>query len=155
MAHIENTLNDLKKENLIALLLNLQNDWEKLMEKLCKRLDTLSNTVDNLSSKLYQVESSLVLSKIVNDNLLNCITSHEGSLHVQEHYSRRECLEVVDIPTSVGDKNRQSTACSILNQIDVPCGPEDLEDYHRIKVDHTIVKFSSRRKSSEVPLKKK
>ena len=45
--------------------------------------------------------------------------------------------------------------CNILNEIDVPCGPEDLEDCHRIKGDRTILKFSSRRKSSEVLRKKK
>ena len=77
MAHTENTLKDLKKENLIALVLNLQNDREKLMEKFCERLDTLSNTVDNLSSKLDLFESSLVLTKTVNDNLLNRITTLE------------------------------------------------------------------------------
>ena len=75
MAHTENTLKDLKKENHIALVLNLQNDQEKLMEKFCERLDTLSNTVDNLSSKLDLVESSLVVTKTVNDNLLNLITT--------------------------------------------------------------------------------
>ena len=44
------------------------------------------------------------------------------------------------IPISIDDKNLQSTACNILNEIDVPCGPEDLEDCHRIKGDRTIVK---------------
>ena len=81
MAHTENMLKDLKKENLIALILNLQNERDKLMETFCKRLHTLSNTVDNLSSKLDPVESSLVLTKSVNDNLLNCITTLERSLH--------------------------------------------------------------------------
>ena len=61
MAHTENTLKDLKKENLIALVLNLQNEWDKFMEKLCERLDALSNTVDNLTSKLDLVESCLVM----------------------------------------------------------------------------------------------
>ena len=45
------------------------------MEKFCECLDTLSNTVDNLSSKLDLVESSLVVTKTVNDNLLNHITT--------------------------------------------------------------------------------
>ena len=85
MAHTENTPKDLKKENLIALVLNLQNDKEKLMEKLCERLDTLSNTVDNLSSKLGLVESSLVLTKTVNDNLLDRVTTLERSVHAQEN----------------------------------------------------------------------
>ena len=75
MAHIENMLKDLKKENLIALVLNLQNERDKFMEKFCERLDTLSNTVNNLSSKLDLVESSLVVTKTVNDNLLNHITT--------------------------------------------------------------------------------
>ena len=44
------------------------------------------------------------------------------------------------IPISIDDKNLQSTTCNILNEIDVPCDPEDLEDCHRIKGDHTIVK---------------
>ena len=47
------------------------------MEKYCERLDTLSNTVDNLSSKLDLVESSLVVTKPVKDNLLNRITTLE------------------------------------------------------------------------------
>ena len=142
MAHTENTLQDLKKENLIALVL--------LYITYCECLDTLYNTVDNLLSKKDLVESSLVVTKTVNDNLLNSITMLERSLHAQEQYSRRECLEIVGIPASVDDKNLQATVCNILNEIDVPCGSEDLEDCHRIKGDCTIAKFSSRRKSSGV-----
>ena len=92
MAHAENTLKDLKRENLIALLaINLQNDREKLMKKSCERLDTISNIDDNLSSKLDLVKSSLIVTKTVNDNLLNlnCITTLERSLHDQEQCSRR------------------------------------------------------------------
>ena len=84
MAHTENTLQDLKKENLIALVL--------LYITYCECLDTLYNTVDNLLSKKDLVESSLVVTKTVNDNLLNSITTLERSLHAQEQYSRRECL---------------------------------------------------------------
>lgn len=53
-----NALKNLKKEHLIALMLNLQHDREKPMEKFCQPLDTLSNTVNNLPSKLDQNESS-------------------------------------------------------------------------------------------------
>ena len=72
------------------------------MEKFCKRLDTLSNTVDILSSTLDQFELSLIATKTVNDNLLNRIISLERSIHTL--YSRRECLETVGIPTSVDDE---------------------------------------------------
>ena len=119
----------------------------KLLEKFCECLDTSSNTVDNLSNKLYQVESSLVVTKTVNDDLLNHITILKKRLHAQEQYSRRECLEIVGIPTSINEKNIQLTVCNILNKIDVP--PEDREDCHRIEGDHTIFKFSRRKKSSK------
>ena len=155
MAHTENTFKDLKKKNLIALVFKMTEKslWKNSQHSQC--LDTLSNTVDNLSSKLDLVESSLAVTKTVNDNLLNCITTVKRSLHAREQYSRKECLEIADIPISIDDKNLQLTVCIILNEIDIPCGPEDLEDCHRIKGDCTIVKFSSRRKSSEVLHKKK
>ena len=83
MTHTENLLSDLKKENLFALVVNLQNKQEKFMEKFCERLNNLCNTVDNLSRKLEQVESSLVVTKTVNDNLLNRITLLDKS-NIQE-----------------------------------------------------------------------
>ena len=101
------------------------------------------------------VELSLVVTKTVNDNLLNRIATLERSLHAQEQYSRRECLEIVGISVSIDDKNLQATVWNILNEIDVPCGSEDLEDCYRIKGDRTILKFRSRRKSSEILRKKK
>ena len=81
-------------------------------------------------------------------------SSLERSLHSQEQFSRRECLEVVGILSSVDDKNLQSTACSILGGINVVCDSNNIENCHRIKEDRTISKFSSRRKSSKVLNKK-
>ena len=72
-------------------------------------MDTLSDIVANLSSKLDLVELSLVVTKTVNDNLLNRIATLERSLHAQEQYSRREGLEVVGISVSIDDKNLQAT----------------------------------------------
>lgn len=106
----------MKKENLIALVLNLKDDWEKSMEKFCTILDNLFNTVDNLSTQLDQVELSFVVTKIVNNNLLNWIASFERSLYAQEQYNRAECLEVVGIPTSVDDKNLQVTVWKFQEQ---------------------------------------
>ena len=52
MAHTENTPNDFKKEILISLVLNLQSDRDKVIDTLGQRIDNLTSTVDNLSSKL-------------------------------------------------------------------------------------------------------
>ena len=48
MAHTENTLKDLKKENLISLVLSLQSDCDKVINTLGQRIDNLISTVDNL-----------------------------------------------------------------------------------------------------------
>ena len=155
MAHTENTLKDLKEENLTSLVLSWQSDNDKSTDTLGQHIDNLTSTVDNLSSKLAHVESSLLVTKTVNNELLKCVTSLERGLHSQEQYSRKECLEVVSIPSSVNDKNLQSMVCSILGDIDVVCNSIDIKDCHQIKGDRNIIKFSSRRKSSGVLNKKK
>lgn len=77
------------------------------MEKFCKRLDNLSNNVDDLWNKLVQIESSLALTKTANDHLLNRFTSLERGLHAQEQYSRREYIVFFGIAFSVDDKRLQ------------------------------------------------
>ena len=120
---------------------------------LLQHIDNLTSIVDNHSSKLVQVESSLVVTKTVNNKLLRRVTSLERGIHSQEQYSRREWF--VAIQSSVDDKNLKSTVCTISADINVVCDSNDIEDCHRIKRDRTTIKFSSRRKSSEVLNKKK
>ena len=58
MAHTEITLKDFKRENLISLVLSLQSERDKFIDTLGHCIDNLISTVNNLSSKLAQVESS-------------------------------------------------------------------------------------------------
>ena len=52
------------KKNGIALILNLQNERKRFMEKFFECFDSLSSTVDNSSSKLDHVELSLIATKM-------------------------------------------------------------------------------------------
>ena len=119
-----------KKGKSYCIVLNLQNELDKLMENFCKCFDTLSNTVDNLSSKPDLVESSLVVIKTVNDNLLNRITTLERRLHAQEQYSRRECLEIVGIPVAMDDKNLQILKIVIESKVTIPSSSLAAEENH-------------------------
>ena len=58
MAHTGITLKDFKRENLISLVLSLQSERDKFIDTLGHCIDNLISTVNNLSSKLAQVESS-------------------------------------------------------------------------------------------------
>ena len=83
MAHTEITLKDLKKANLVSLVLSLQSECDKFIGTLVPHIDNLTSSVNNLSSKLAQVESSLVVSKTVNNKLLKLVISLEGGFHSQ------------------------------------------------------------------------
>ena len=104
MAHTEIKLKDLKKENLINLVLSLQSEHDRYTDTLGQRIDKVNSTVNNLSRKLAQVASSLVVTKAVSNELLKRATLLERALNRQEQCSRRECLEVVGITSSVNDK---------------------------------------------------
>ena len=88
MAHTEITQKDIKKENLISLVLRFQSERDKFIDTLGQRINNLTSTVDNLLCKLTQVESSLVVTKTVNNELLKPVTLLERLLHSQEQYSR-------------------------------------------------------------------
>ena len=60
MAHTEISVKDFKRENLISLVLSLQSERDKFIDTLGHCIDNLISTVDNLSNKLAQVESSSV-----------------------------------------------------------------------------------------------
>ena len=98
-----------------------------------------------------------MVSETVNNEILKRVTSTslEMGHNSQEQDSRRECLKTVGIPSSLDEKNLQSTVYSILGEIDLVCQPNDIENCHRNRKERAIIKFSSRRKSSEVLNKKK
>ena len=92
MVHTEISLKHLKEENHVSLVLSLQSEREKFIDTLGQRISNLTSTVDNLPSKLAQVDSSLVVTKTVNNEILKCVTSLDLGVHSQEQYSRRECF---------------------------------------------------------------
>ena len=112
-----------------------------------------TSTVDNLTSKLIQFDSSLFATKTVNSKLLKRVYFTWEGFHSQEQYGRRECLDVGIQSCGIG-KNFQSTFCSILGEIDVVCDSNNIEDCHRVKGGSTIIKCSSRREFSKVLNKK-
>ena len=65
----------------MSFVLSLQSELDKFLDTLDQRIDNLPSTVDNLSRKLVQVESCLVVTKTVNNELLKPVTSLEWSLH--------------------------------------------------------------------------
>ena len=58
-------------------------------------------------------------------------------------YSRRECVEVVGLPSSIEDKDLEPTVCRVLQHIGVGIKGEGIEACHRLnkKSDRTSLSF--------------
>ena len=91
------------------------------------------------------------MSKNVSSLLTEQMDNVERQCWANAQYSRRECLEVVGIPSSVNVKDLEGKVCTIFNRIGVAVKPDDIEACHRLYNDKkTIVKFSKRKVCEQV-----
>ena len=66
-------------------------------------------------------------------------------------YSRRECLEVAGIPTSIPQQNLEEKVCQIFEAIGVSVDKNDIYDCHRLRnKEQTIFKFLRRKDCKQV-----
>ena len=73
-----------------------------------------------------------------------------GQINAQ--YSRRECLEVDEMPRQVDDKNLETKVLSIFQKIDCKINPTFIDDCHRLgkNNDRVIVKFTRRKDCKQI-----
>ena len=96
MAHTENSLNRLNKDDLIRLALDYQQKYDSTLDKISKELAELRKSYNNL-------ESDLTITKVVNESLRNQIITLERQCWSNAQYSRRETLEISGIPEDTDD----------------------------------------------------
>ena len=144
-------LNKLTKDEVIAFTLEVQEKYnEKLhisekLEQAINDISLLQKTVEDLCKKNVELESSLAVSKNVNDQLLKRVVDLERQTNANSQYSRRECLEISGIPKKVDDDNLEAKVCEIFSSIDVEVSTDRVEACHRLKNNRTIIKFSNRK----------
>ena len=80
-----------------------------------------------------------ILSKLVKDLEIQCAKS--------EQYSRRECLEIVGIPSTIKQSELEGKTLEIFNEIGVEIDPENVEACHRIGPKFAKIAKVSARKS--------
>ena len=144
-------LDKLNKSDLIQYTLELQQKYNEnlqLNEKLERALSDIAaiqTSMNELRLQNTKLESTLAVTKNVNDQLLKRIESLERQANANSQYSRRECLEISRIPKSVADDLLERKVCEILSDIGVAITEDRIEACHRLKNDRTIVKFASRK----------
>ena len=144
-------LDKLNKNEIIDYAMQLQekyNDNLGIAEQLQQALVEINNikaSVEKLNERNIQLESTLLVTKNVNDQLVKRIESLERQVNANSQYSRCDCLEISGIPDSVENDSLESKVCEIFLSINVNVVPHDIQACHRLKNNRTIVKFVNRK----------
>ena len=142
--YTEESLKSYNKQQLIKIFLEVQQQSNETINK-------LTNEIKLLKENYNKLESDISVSKNVSSLLTEQMNNVERQCWANAHYSRRECLEVVGIPSSVNVKDLEGKVCTIFNRIGVAVKTEDIEACQRLYNDKkTIVKFSKRKVCQQV-----
>ena len=142
-------LNNYTKKQLIDMFLE--------RESTSKSLSDLTSEIQKLTGVVTRLESEIAIVRRVNNELQKQLVSTERQCWANAQYSRRECLEVAGIPSSVSDGNLENTVLKVFDKLGVQISSENIEACHRIKKDsdRTIVKFSKRKDCLQIMKVKK
>ena len=137
--HTEAVLNKLTKPELVQLLLKTEATPGSQITDLPKEIkDTLTY--------LKKLEANIALVKTVNDRLVERFTKTERQCWENTQYSRRDTLEIVGIPNSVGNSVLEETVRGVFKKIGVEIDERDVQACHHLKgKERTIVKFINRK----------
>ena len=147
-----NALKKLTKEELSNMLIDYQNKFDNM-------LSSINAELTSLRDRFSKMESQLLVTRRVNDNLVKQNRILERKCAANEQYSRRECLEISGIPDSIPNNNLQETVLKIFNETGVTVNTRDVEACHRLNQKanpkNVIIKLSKRKDVARVMNNKK
>ena len=98
-------------------------------------ISKLTNKIKLLKENYKKLESDISVCKTVSSLLTEQMNNVERQCWANAQYSRRECLEVVGIPSSANIKDLEGKVCTVFNRIGVAVKPDDVEACHRLYND--------------------
>ena len=144
-------LNKYSKQQLVDMLLE--------REAVSKNITDLTTEVKRLTGVVSRLETDLSVVRHVNDALRNQLISTERQCWANAQYSRRECMEISGMPSSVGDNDLEEKVLKVFDKLDkfVPVTEDNVEACHRIKQgsDKLIIKLSKRKHCQQIMQVKK
>ena len=113
-----------------------QRGMNNIVLSLQSKLDEANNhvveEVRKLSDAFLKLQSELAVSQQVNSLLSNRLTHVERQCWVNAQYSRRECLDVVGIPSEMGADVLEEKVLNIFGKLGCDIPSERIEACHRI-----------------------
>ena len=121
----EESLSKLSEQELIAVMLKIQNKMESSVSKFAEE-------VGKLNESFQKLKSDLAITKNVNNQLHNHFVNMDRQFCINTQYSRRECVEILGIPTSVPAKVKFSHKkdCQHLMKVKKDLSKLKLTDMH-------------------------
>ena len=147
----EESLNKLSKTDLVALVVNLQDKTETMKSNLNEKVSNLNAEVLKLNTNFELLKPDFSATRIENNSLNERLIALERQCWANAQYSRREYLEIIDIPSSVSNKDLEELLCKAITKAGVNINAEDIEDFHRVgNKGQTIIKFGTRKVSRQL-----
>ena len=101
------------------------------------------------------MESQLLVTRRVNDNLVKQNGILERKCAANEQYSRRECLVISEIPDNIPNNNLEETILNIFSETGVTVNSRDVEACQKANPKKVIIKLSKRKDVARVMNSKK
>ena len=131
----EECLQKLSKSQLIAMVLSQRDEIKATIE-------SLKDEVKEMNTNFKKFEADVSIAKTVSNLLTKKSVDIERQSWANARYSRRECLELAGIPTSIPQQNLEEKVCQIFEAIGVSVHKNDIDDCHRLRdKERAIVKF--------------
>ena len=128
----------------------------KMQHKMESSDTKFAEKVRKLNGSFQQLKPDLAITKSVNSQLRNRFVNMERQCWANAQYSRRECVEIVGIPTTVPDNELEETFCKIVDKVGVKIDDRDIESCHIVgSQGRTKVTFSHRKDCQQLMKVKK
>ena len=143
--YTKESLEKINKRDMINIVLSLQSKLDEANNRVVEE-------VRKLSDAFLKLQSELAVSQQVNSLLSNRLTNMERQCWANAQYSRRECLDIVGIPSEVGADVLEEKVLNIFGKLGCDIPSERIEACHRIskKSSTVIVKFTKRKDCQQV-----
>ena len=153
--YTEESLNNLKKNQLVKLFSHLQSYMTETIKKLTGEIQKINGEIQKINETFSKYEADIAITKNANTLLSNQLIETERQCWANAQYSRRECIEIVGIPSSVEKENLEIKIREIFDKIGVTVTENDIDACHRLRRDKIIVKFCKRKICRNALRKKK
>ena len=144
------SLQSINKKDMIPIVLSLQNKLDQANNKVLEEIRKLNENFSKL-------ESELSVTKQVNSLLSRRLVNMERQCWANAQYSRRECLDIIGIPSEVEPDVLEEKVVNIFEKLGCNIPSNHIEACHRVskKSATVIVKFSRRKDCQQVLAVKK